>query len=344
MGRVSRKIEQLKFAWYCFQRGNNAQFVRNVKSLENEFVQVSLEKCGEKPNKDILYFIDMHESHSGFFADHNRLLSLLYFADIYGLKPVVQFSSGYCYAEQHPVNGTENPFEYYFQQPGGISVEEMKKYKCILRSRKENGNAVIPLKGGSGGYARSEEYIDEMARITRKYVHLNDIISRQFDREIGQLLDNKNTLAVHVRGTDFKQNFNGHPISVSAREYLEETQKLFKTGTYERVFLATDDSVALELFEKQFGENLIYYEDVVRSDGNDTVMHSDIQRENHHYLLGVEVLRDMYTLASCDGLVAGLSQVSFAARIQKKSSGKEYKDLVVIDKGINFHGSRNCPQ
>ena len=120
MGRFSRKVEQMKFAWYCFQKGNDAQFVRNVKNAEVDFNKVSLEKFGNKSDESMIYFIDMKESHSGFFADHNRLLSLLYFADIYGLKPVVQYSSGYCYAEKHPVNGTENPFEYYFKQPGGV--------------------------------------------------------------------------------------------------------------------------------------------------------------------------------------------------------------------------------
>lgn len=218
----------------------------------------------------------------------------------------------------------------------------MNEYKCVLHSRKENGNAVIPIKGGNGGYARNEQYIDEMARITAKYVCLNDEISRQFKQEIGRLLDGKNTLAVHVRGTDFKQNFNGHPVQVRTEEYLRAAQKIFEEGAYERVFLATDDLEALELFKNKFKDNLLYYEDVIRSNGVDTVMHSRVQRENHHYLLGIEVLRDMYTLASCNGLVAGLSQVSFAARIQKKSSGINYKDLVVIDKGINSHRSKNC--
>lgn len=342
MGRFSRKVEQMKFAWYCFQKGNDAQFVRNVKNAEVDFNKVSLEKFGNKSDESMIYFIDMKESHSGFFADHNRLLSLLYFADIYGLKPVVQYSSGYCYAEKHPVNGTENPFEYYFKQPGGVSLKEMNEYKCVLHSRKENGNAVIPIKGGNGGYARNEQYIDEMARITAKYVCLNDEISRQFKQEIGRLLNGKNTLAVHVRGTDFKQNFNGHPVQVRTEEYLRTAQKIFEEGAYERVFLATDDLEALKLFKNKFKDNLLYYEDVIRSNGVDTVMHSRMQRENHHYLLGIEVLRDMYTLASCNGLVAGLSQVSFAARIQKKSSGVNYKDLVVIDKGINSHRSKNC--
>ena len=43
-------------------------------------------------------------------------------------------------------------------------------------------------------------------------------------------------------------------------------------------------------------------------------------RKKHKYRLGLEVLRDMHTLAMCDGLVVGISQVA------------------VCDKGIN----RNC--
>ena len=150
-------------------------------------------------------------------------------------------------------------------------------------------------------------------------------------------------LAVHVRGTDFKQHYNGHPVQVSIEEYCQAAAKLFYDKHYEKVFLATDDLDAVERFQKEFGSRLLFYRDVVRSKGNDTVMHSLSERENHHYLLGVEVLRDVYSMAQCDGLVAGLSQVSYAARIQKKSVGEEYGDLVILDKGINYHQKENCP-
>ena len=106
--------------------------------------------------------------------------------------------------------------------------------------------------------------------------------------------------------------------------------------------MATDDKKTVEQFQMAFGDKLVYYKDVVRSDGDETVMKSQSQRENHHYLLGLEVLRDMLTLAACDGLAAGLSQVSYSARIQKKSMGQEYRDLVVLNKGINQH-RENCP-
>lgn len=343
MGRIQNKINQLKFAAYCYKKGQDGRFARTVRQLSCNNNLVYVESYGNKPISDSIFFIDMEESHSGFFAEHNRLLALLYFADKYDMRPVVKYHAGYCYAEKHPVNGTENPFEYYFEQPAGISLEELESCKRVFRSRKENSYEVNKLSDDANGYTRSERYLDEMARITAKYIRLNSIVKEKMDKEIEALMGDGKVLAAHVRGTDFKQNFNGHPVSIGAGEYLEATIRTFEKGAYDKVFLATDDSGALEKYREQFGDKAVFYRDVVRSDGSDTVMHSDMPRENHHYLLGYEVLRDMYTLAACDGLVAGLSQVSYAARIQKKSTGKEYSDLVILDKGINYHKKNNCP-
>lgn len=343
MGRLQNKVKQLKFAVYCYKKGKDGRFVNRVKQLADGNNLVYVESYGNETSADVIFFIDMEESHSGFFAEHNRLLAMLYFADKYDMKPVVRYHAGYCYAEKHPVNGTSNPFEYYFEQPAGIGLDELASYKRVFRSRKENSHEVNRLCEDPNGYARSEEYLNEMARITAKYIRLNPIIKTRVEEEIRGLLGDGSVLAVHVRGTDFKQNYNGHPVMIGIGEYLEATVRTFEEGGYEKVFLATDDSAALAEYRKQFGDKVVFYRDVVRSDGKDTVMHSDMPRENHHYLLGCEVLRDMYTLSACDGLVAGLSQVSYAARIQKKSTGKDYRSLVILDKGINYHKKNNCP-
>lgn len=343
MGRLQNKVKQLKFAVYCYKKGQDSRFVNTVKQFADRHDLIYVESYGDKRISDTVFFIDMEESHSGFFAEHNRLLALLYFADKYDMKPVVRYHAGYCYAEKHPVNGTDNPFEYYFEQPAGIGLDEILSCKRVFRSRKENSYEVNRLCDDPNGYSRSEEYLNEMARITAKYIRLNSVVGTKMNEEIHRLLGDGKILAAHVRGTDFKQNFNGHPVLISADEYLEETVRTFEAGGYEKVFLATDDSTALKKYQERFGEKVVFYQDVVRSDGNDTVMHSDVPRENHHYLLGYEVLRDMYTLAACDGLIAGLSQVSYAARIQKKSTGKEYRSLVILEKGINYHKKNNCP-
>ena len=43
----------------------------------------------------------------------------------------------------------------------------------------------------------------------------------------------------------------------------------------------------------------------------------DKEREQDKYLLGKEILRDVYMLGKCDGLVAGLSSIPIIARAFK---------------------------
>ncbi len=342
--QVIKKIsKRIQFALYCMPYGDNDRFVKTVKQIGTENNLINIERFGEGDSEECIYFIDMEESRSGFFADHNRLLAFLYFADCFGMKPVVRYHPNYCYAEKHPVNNTSNPFEYYFKQPSEFSVEETLKLKRVFRSRKENSYFAGALNEDRNGYLRSEEYINEMGRITARYIELNDIVKKEIQVCIQELLGERKTLAVHVRGTDFKRNYNGHPITIKTGEYLEQALLLMKQGKYEQVFLATDTCEATWLFEEAFGEKVVCYREVTRSDGIETVMNSKAERENHHYLLGLEVLRDMYTLAACSGLIAGLSQVSIAARIQKKSYNQEYEDLVILNRGINYHQKENCP-
>lgn len=347
MNYIKQKLKQykqrLEFAMYCFPMGDNERFVRNVKNVGKESNIVYAEKYGEEENDGILYHIKTEYSGSGFFADHNRLLGFLYFADKFGMKPVVEYHPDYCYAEKHPVNGTNNPYEYYFQQPCGISLEQLYNSQYVVRSRKENGNYAISLNEEANGYSRNEKYIAEMGRITRKYLRLRSEVSDIINTQMNQLIEREEkVLGVHFRGTDFRRNYNGHPINLTIEDYLPEIEKLMKQG-YDKIFLATDDSSALNRLQGIYGDKMVYYDDVIRSEDNETVMNSVSNRLNHHYMLGLEVLRNMYTLARCDGLVAGLSQVSIAARIQKKSYEKEYEDMIIIDKGINYHKKMNCP-
>lgn len=338
--------KQAEFARYCFTRGDDDRFVNSVKMIGRVPELVTVER-GEADNSGVLYHIYMEESHSGFFADHNKLLEYLYFADYYHLVPVVEYTDRYCYAEQHPVNGTTNPFEYYFMQPSGIDLNCMKKKGAVLRSRKDNIMLAKQLNEKNEGYTKSDEYLGQMGKITQKYIRLRPEVRAYVDSEMDQLLEKaagEKILGVHVRGTDFKRNYNGHPVAVTLQEYVQEADKLLVSGGYDKIFLATDDNNAIRMFESRFGEKALYYQDVMRSEGNETVMKSVSSRENHHYKLGLEVLRDMLTLAACDGLVAGLSQVSYAARIQKLSMEQQYQDLKILDKGINYHRASNCPR
>lgn len=341
MSNWKERIERIKFVGYCLMESRDVGFIKRVKALENENTLVELQKYGEQ-DEDIYYFIDMKEINTGFFAVYNRLLAFLYFADRYDLKPVIRLEHSFPYAEKQRINDTDNPFEYYFKQPVGISPEKVECMRCVLLCRKENSYLINQLNDSQNGYSKSEQCLKALAEVARKYLKLNDKIDLQM-REDFIIPSDEKVLGVHVRGTDFKRNYNGHPVQIQVDEYLKEAEEIYKEGGYQKIFLATDDLSAIRKFQNAFRDNLLIYNDVIRSDGEDTVMHSESKRENHHYLLGYEVLRDMYSLAACDGLVAGLSQVSYAARIQKMSMGSEYTNLRILDNGINYHKKQNCP-
>lgn len=346
MGRIKNTINKIKFAKYCFSKGADNRFVKSVMEI-GTIPELVIVKKPDNLNMDsmdkIKYHINMEESKSGFFADYNKLLEFLFFADYYNLVPVVQYSDKFCYAEKEPVNGRINPFEYYFQQPV-MTIEEMLNSGSYIESRKDNIFLAKKLCQKQEGYTKSDDYLQAMGRIAGKYIKLQPDIKEKIEADIQTLKNYKDikVLGVHVRGTDFKRNYNGHPIAITPERFLEEVKDVLKISSYDKVFLATDDMNAVELFKAELGDQVIYYNDVIRSTEDETVMKSVNERKNHHFLLGLEVLRDMYTLVDCDGLVAGLSQVSFAARIMKYSQNACYKELRIVDKGINYHRNRNC--
>lgn len=331
-------LEELRFLYFCFQKRDDVRFRKNVYEIMDDVSLVHLLKMGEENNHPNYYLIEPDASGSGFFADHRKLLGYLYFADYYGLCPVVKYGKGYSYAEREPVNGTDNPFEYYFKQPAGVSLSDISVAKRVLKSRKENAFLVSQKYSIDKGYEFSEDYLAELGRVSAKYICLNDDTESWMQEQMKEVLGGKKTLGVHVRGTDFKRNYMGHPVKVETEEYIEATWRLLEKADYDRIFLATDDSGAVRNFQMQFGNRVVFYQDVVRSDGNETVMKSNSERKYHHYLLGREVLRDAWTLGHCDGLVAGLSQVSMNARILKKAGGADYLDVVILDKGMNRKG------
>ncbi len=142
-------------------------------------------------------------------------------------------------------------------------------------------------------------------------------------------------LAVHARGTDFNLGIKEHPIVVTPEEYLETAKQVYADGNYKKIFLATDDANILELFRKEFKNKLLYYKNAFRSDDHNGVQTTLNDRPLHHYKLGLEALRDIYTLANCDSLVCGLSNMSYAARYVNIAIGRKFKDVFVLNKGVN---------
>ena len=310
----------------------NENFRRWIEQY-NYPTSIIFQQLGTKCYGNIVYFIGMKdlggiENTMGFFALFNCVLNRLYYADRLGLLPIVQYPNTILYYDKER---GENPWEYYFEPVSSVKmVDAMKAYNVVISQEKDSQ---FNLRNRTG-YELDDEGISNLAYICNKYIHFNDKTKTLLTKDMLDFPKYEKILGVHVRGTDFNNTNKNHPVVISLEEYINKVKELFENGNYTHIFLATDEKKTVEKMEQIFGNKIMIYDDVLRSDNNLPVHKSINSRKNHKYLLGYEVLRDMLTLSECDGFIAGKSQVSLSVRIFKKAKGKEFCNLCILDNGM----------
>lgn len=323
-------------AFQCLiRKRKNEKYCKRVAGRDG--LSMNCESFGELNKDKILYLIRNGKSGYGFFALYRETLKYIAFADRFHLVPVIIWDRSIPYAEEEAVLGKMNPFEYYFQQPGGITEEEaLRSYNVIIAEEAHITNSFLDIEnnGNGSGYKINSIFINQLAKIAQKYIAINNKLNDELSRDINNVLAGKRTIGVHIRGTDYKQNYNNHPMYVSEDEYIQAIDDLMKEQ-YEQIFLATDDQEILDYMVIKYGEKIIYYNDVKRAIGTESVAFSNDERKNNKYMLGVEVFRDMLTLSYCDAIISGVSQVSICAKITKLSRDEQYCDEVELYHGIN---------
>ena len=192
------------------------------------------------------------------------------------------------------------------------------------------------------GYAVSEEYIAGLSRMIQKYIRYNQNTLQYLENSYRELIGEKKALAVHFRGTDYRRQYNNHPVFVTIEQEIEKAKELLREKDYEVIFLATDEQDAVERFQKEFGDKMKCFSDTWRAEeGDESVAYSHGKRDHHRYLLGLEVIRDQYMLTRCKGLVCGVSNLTLSARMMRRAWYEtDYDDLVILNEEL-CHNNRN---
>lgn len=309
------------------------QCVHRIRNLQ-------VHELGPKNTGKIVMLMNNKAGSTGFCALWIYYLNRLSFSDKMGFYHVFNCTESEVYQENHPIHGTRNVFEYYFQQPCGISLKSAWKSKSVIFDCNCDDYGFFDSfhVGGSIDYTFTDKDIEDFAELQRKYIRLQPHIKSKIDKQIHRLIDGHKVLAVHARGTDFKVGYKGHPIVVEPQEYLYEALKMAEKIGADRIFLATDDETFLNVFEEALGEKLLYYKDVIRSSGTVWNCCTDPKAKNQRYRLGFEIVRDVYTMAACSGFVCGMSYVGFMVQVVKKSQGVDFEDFLRVFYGLRRQG------
>lgn len=338
---LSNKMEILKCFNQCRIHRNEEEFRKMVLNGYHNLDYLELNSYGDQYKGQIVYHIGAFGRSVGFFSEFLFALMRLYFASDRGLTPYIYWGDDFLYYEADGIEGEFNGFLYYFKP-----VSEVKDIIHAAHVIRATGDHIRFVQDtlDTHGYDATNEYMDVMSDMVKKYIRYNEKTRVYLEKGYDALIGNKKALAVHFRGTDYKRQYNNHPVFVTIEQEIEKVREVISAKDYDIIFLATDEQEAVDIFRREFGERVKVFRDTWRAHGGDeSIAFSHAERKEHHYLLGLEVLRDQYMLTRCDGLVCGISNLTLAARMMRKAwYDKDYEDLVVIDNGLGRNDRRFC--
>lgn len=333
-----KKNKKIHFILKALKHINDDEYLNLFLDRETDPLLLEFKSLGKEYDDKRFYLISEVGKGYGFFAEFHAVLSKIAFAEKFGFTPIVSWGRDFLYYDKSRMNITENAFEYFFKQPSALKFQDVLEAKFVTEAKAAQG--LWMEKDLDKGMDLSEEYEEEISRVYKKYIRFTDAIDKKLSEDCGELLGNCKILGVHFRGTDFKMNYDNHPVSVKIEQEFEVIDQAIQNQGFQKIFLATDEKDAVQAFRDRYGEMVVCYEDVFRGEGNTSVAFSTSNRDNHKYRLAYEVLRDMQTLSLCSGLIAGVSQVSICARIAKRAREEKYDYLEIIDNGKNYNNRK----
>lgn len=330
--------DRLFYAYNFFRQFFNKKYFEDKNPAKGcaEQREFLFRTLGEM-NKDVaIYLIKFDMPTSGLMATLACTTIQLAVADVFGFTPVIEWKNLF-FERDYPGQDGDNIFEYYFKQPCGISVEDAMESYHVATVEHHYEKSVIPF----GPHNLYRHLTDEKILYTKafnRFITLNQFTKDSISMEISNITKG-NTLGVHVRGGGYEvAKCKHHPIPISTSEYISEVKNAIDAHGFDNIFLATgSDDVILD-FKNEFGGMVKCYNDITRiapgakSDWIYLANDGRGSRTDHVYKMGLEVLKDTYTLAKCSGIIGSMSNVS---NIAQWINGGKYIYSKVIDKGIH---------
>ena len=219
--------------------------------------------------------------------------------------------------------GKVNAWEFYFEQPGGVSLDDIRTSKNVIIGSGEPPKE-YPMK--------SMEFLTDQSKITywhelfTKYIRLNAASKEYVETCYNNIFphDGERVCGVLARGTDYIMlRPYQHPIQPEPDEIIRKTKEVMEQEHCEYVYLATEDNKIYEMFKAVFGDKLLSM-NVQRFASTDNKLISDVIKEKKYdrRQQGMEYLTTIELLARCNCLVAGRAGGSVAAMVL--AGGYEY--------------------
>lgn len=315
-----------------------------MTNTQEKSVEISLQKQ-PKPEREAYYIIGNYQPSNGLFAMFKHTIAHVLYALENGYTPVIDMRCHYCQYFKDGREYKDNPWEYFFKQPAGISPQDIDindNTILCLGGKAENKYQIFPtlLPLSKENLCEKHPYLSYY----HQFLQFSDEIQTYLDKNLKQIFKSeKDILGIIVRGSDFVETKpKGHAIQPTAEMIIEKVKELQQTLTFKKIYLATEDANIYAKIKAAFGDMLIEntqykYETV----GGERIYKVKAERKDHFYNLGKEYLLSVYLLSKCKYLIGGRANGTVATYMLTNGfSGYDY--VYLWDLGC--YGVNNTPK
>ena len=258
------------------------------------------------PKKSTYYIIRQRTESLGLFYRFELVAGHIRHALSNGWLPVVDMQN-YPNAYLPPEKlGKENSWEYYFEQPLRIGLEQAYSGDNVILS------AISPACGQPSSamsfYTNQNDILTEWRMLTKLgLLKIKPALMAEISALREKLFGSKNRiLGVHLRGTDYVANKpKNHPIPPPIEFAVSTIIEKMETWQCNKLFLATEDKKIIEVVRSIFGDLCITLnQEYVDYKPGEVVSFMRINRENDHFLQGKDYLTEMVLLSMCNSFIA----------------------------------------
>jgi len=242
----------------------------------------------------------------GFFGDLSQTLNAIRFAEQAGIDCQVCWGKRSLYFDQRKGS---NVWDYYFNN-SRFTFSSKRRYRINFRIAYYPSAFEFPCYPGLSVKDSTSFAISKFCILRQ---HINDDIESYIRENFTATV-----LGVHYRGTDAIAGYEGRTTPTVDKLVLLIKEKL-SSNHFGSIFLASDDSNAVEILTQTFG-SIVHFKNCLRSaDGSSIHGHYDKGLEGSGYQKGYEVLVDACIISKCDVLLhAGSRVVWFASSKETK--------------------------
>lgn len=299
---------------------------------------------GEKNSDKTFYLIRGVDYKSKFYtgvdlnllANYSYVISHFMYAKKRGWIPIVdQINYPVYNQERFTVHGTNNPWEYFWEQPGGFSLETVYDSKNVVLSKRSwyrPGNPEYSIRLHSDPKSihlyHSLMAMAPLNAETKKYCE---------EAERTVFGKRKRILGVSMRNAGYALNSTfqapGHPIQPSIELLIKEVRKAIHEWNADAVFLATEENSNIKRFRKEFGDFLITYPRQ-RYDGWRKYSKDDpnpLYLPGKRYQTSLDYLTEMELLSRCRFFMGSITS---GVRYAIFRNNNQYEHLILFDCGL----------